>query len=115
MGFSKEDILTLAKAGFTADQISALNVVQAAPAPEPAPEPIPEPAPEPTPEPAPEPVPAPKQGATIDDVLAGITALNQNMQHAMLQNSSQPDGGQPETAEAILAQIINPSKPQGGN
>ena len=36
MSFSNEDILTLAKAGFTAQQIAALNIVEKAPAPAPA-------------------------------------------------------------------------------
>ena len=122
------DILTLAKAGFTAEQISAMNNVQEVPgsnsgAAAPAPEPSgPEPSNTPQPSPAsPSPVQgaggeqAPATGATMDDVLAGITALNKNMQatmqQAMLQNSSQPNGGQPVTAESILAQIINPSHP----
>lgn len=123
------DILTLAKAGFTAEQISAMNNVQEVPgsnsgAEAPAPDPSISPEPSNTPQPGPastSPVQgvggeqAPKAGATMDDVLAGITALNKNMQatmqQAMLQNSSQPNGGQPVTAESILAQIINPSHP----
>ena len=47
MSFSNEDILTLAKAGFTAQQIAALNIVEKAPAPAPVPEPEPAPAPAP--------------------------------------------------------------------
>ena len=33
--FNNDDILVLAKAGFTAEQIAALNAIQTAPAPEP--------------------------------------------------------------------------------
>ena len=105
MAFNNEDILTLAKAGFTAQQIAALNVVGAsAPAPEtPAPE---TPAPEaPAPEalaPAPE---APAQGATIDDVLGAISGLSDAFKLGNLQNAQQP---KPVTAEEILAEIINP-------
>ena len=123
------DILTLAKAGFTAEQISAMANVQEVPgsnsgAEAPAPDPSKGPELSNTPQPSPastSPVQgaggeqAPQAGATMDDVLAGITALNKNMQatmqQAMLQNSSQPNGGQPVTAESILAQIINPSHP----
>ena len=100
MAFNNEDILTLAKAGFTAQQIAALNVVGAsAPAPEtPAPE---APAPEAL-APAPE---APAQGATIDDVLGAISGLSDAFKLGNLQNAQQP---KPVTAEEILAEIINP-------
>lgn len=120
--YSKDDIMELIQAGFTPDQIVALSSKQAPDAflPSQSPEPeqpqapaVPE-QPEPAPAPAPAPENAPK-GATMDDVLAGITALNANMQKSMLQNSSQPNGGQPQTAESILAQIINPSYPTSFN
>ena len=80
---TNEDILTLAKAGFTAQQIAALSMVGTAPAP------------------APDPAPAP-QPATADDVLKA-------MQQMMLLQTQQPK--QP-TAEDILAEIINPPLPK---
>ena len=96
---NNEDILTLAKAGFTAQQIAALSMVGTAKAPEPVPDPAPAPEPAPTPAPAPEPAPVP---ATADDVLKA-------MQQMMLLQTQQPK--QP-TAEDILAEIINPPLPK---
>ena len=105
---TNEDILTLAKAGFTAQQIAALSMTglskQSAPAPQPqaAPE---QPAPIANTAPAPDapapatPAPAP---ATADDVLKA-------MQQMMLLQTQQPK--QP-TAEDILAEIINPPLPK---
>ena len=99
MSFTNEDILTLAKAGFTADQIAALSTVQQPAAqPQPDPETTPEPEPEKTPD-------APKQGATIDDVLGAIQSMTKTFQSGFLQGAEQP---QPVTAESILAEIINP-------
>ena len=104
---TNEDILTLAKAGFTAQQIAALSMTglskQSAPAPQPqaAPEqpaPIANTAPAPDAQ-APAPQPAP---ATADDVLKA-------MQQMMLLQTQQPK--QP-TAEDILAEIINPPLPK---
>ena len=110
MAFSNEDILTLAKAGFNAQQIAALSAVGAAPTPAPTPEPTP--APQPTPAPTPEPTPAPQPTpapATVDDVLKSVKDLTQTMQNGFILGSQQPK--QP-TAEEILANIINPPLPK---
>ena len=118
MAFNNEDILALAKAGFTAQQIAALNTVQQAPAPQPEPAPAPQPEPQPAPAPAPQPepqpapAPAPQPAPSTNDILAEISALHKDMQSALLQTSQQPNGGQPQTSEQILAQIINPTYPQ---
>ena len=114
MAYTNDDILVLAKAGFTAQQIAALNSVQTAPAPqpEPAPAPQPEPALAPQPAPEPQPAPAPQPAPSTNDILAEISALHKDMQSALLQTSQQPNGGQPQTSEQILAQIINPTYPQ---
>ena len=96
MSFNNEDILTLAKAGFNAQQIAALSAVGAAPTPAPTPEPTP----------APQPTPAP---ATVDDVLKSVKDLTQTMQNGFILGSQQPK--QP-TAEEILANIINPPLPK---
>ena len=114
MAFNNEDILTLAKAGFTAQQIAALNMVGTAPAPEPtptpapAPEPTPAPAPEPTPAPAPEPTPAPAP-ATMDEILKSVQGLTQTFQNGFIMGAQQP---KPVTAEDVLANIINPPSPK---
>ena len=128
MGFTTDQILTLAKAGFTAEQIAALNMSSFPPNPQPTPE-----APQPTPAPiqptqqmpivaqptAPAPIqptaPAPVQptapAATVDDVLKAVTGLQSTFQQTMLQTAVQP---QPKTAEDILAEIINPPTKQTG-
>ena len=98
MAFNNEDILILAKAGFNAQQIAALNMVGAAPAPTPAP----------TPEPTPAPAPAAPQGATVDDVLKSVKDLTATMQNGFIMGAQQP---KPVTAEDILANIINPPSP----
>ena len=116
MAFNNEDILTLAKAGFSAQQIAALNMVGAAPAPA-APAPAaPAPAAPAAPAqaapapaaPAPTPAPAPTQGATVDDVLKSVKDLTATFQNGFIVGSQQP---RPVTAEDILANIINPPSP----
>ena len=111
MSFSNEDILTLAKAGFTAQQIAALNIVEKAPAPTPAP--VPTPAPDPTPAPAPDPTPAPAptpaQASTMDEILKSVQGLTQTFQNGFIMGAQQP---KPVTAEEILANIINPPSPK---
>ena len=120
MAFNNDDILVLAKAGFTAEQIAALNMVGSAapaapitapPAPS-APETVSAPDPTPAPAPAPEtpaPAPAPAQGATVDDVLKAINGLTSTFQDGFLQGAHQPT---PVTADQVLAQIINPPQKQ---
>ena len=103
MSFSNEDILTLAKAGFTAQQIAALNIVEKAPAPTPAP--VPTPAPDPTPAPA----PTPAQASTMDEILKSVQGLTQTFQNGFIMGAQQP---KPVTAEEILANIINPPSPK---
>ena len=120
MIYNNEDILTLAKAGFTAQQIAALSIIgrNASQAPAPAPVEAPAPAPQPivtpaatlvpaqpAPVAAPAPAPAPAQGATVDDVLAAITGLGDTFKNGFMQAAEQPTV---PTAEQILAEIINP-------
>ena len=81
---TREDILTLAKAGFTANQIAALNNVGTQPAPAPA---------------APA---APAPAAPAEDPLTQILgALQVNAINATQQPAVQ-------TTDDILAEIINP-------
>ena len=118
MIYNNEDILTLAKAGFTAQQIAALSIIgrnasqdpAPAPAEAPAPQPVVTPAAtlvpaQPAPAAAPAPAPAPAQGATVDDVLAAITGLGDTFKNGFMQAAEQPSV---PTAEQILAEIINP-------
>ena len=123
MAFNNEDILVLAKAGFTAEQIAALNSAVKAPevaAPAPAPKAAPAPAPKAAPAPAPEvaaPAPAPEAPATaaphsVDDVLKAISGLTTSIQNANLLQTQMPT--EQKTAETILASIINPPTKKGG-
>ena len=92
-----DEIMKLVNAGFTAEQIQAL---------EPAPEPTPAPAP--TPEPTPAPAP---DDNNIMQTLAGmqqnITQLTATMQ-AMLLKGAQTGAPSVETTPEILAHIVNP-------
>ncbi len=111
-----EDILTLAKAGFSAQQIATMAAItvdkQDAPAPAQdapkAPDPAPK-APDPAPK-APDPVPAHDSDVTKDNfnlLMQQIGMLRTEVQSANIKASEQPAAPQ-ETAESILASIINP-------
>lgn len=107
---TRDDILTLAKAGFTAQQIAALASVGATPpAPAPAAAPAAAPSPAPAPAPAQAPAPAPAQG-TVDEILTKLGVLTDTLQSSAILGAQQP--GQ-ETADDILAHIIAPPRPEG--
>ena len=107
MAFTNDDILVLAKAGFSAQQIAALSVVgSVAPTVDTTVPTAPieqaftaqqSSAPQPT-------TPAP-QGATPDDILKAINGLQTQFTQGLIQTTQQPT---PATAESILAEIINP-------
>lgn len=117
--FNAENVLVLAKAGFTAQQIAGLSMLAgqspAAPTPAPAPavnnpvihQPVPAPpAPAPAPQPVPAPAPVPQPS---DPVLAELQKLTGLVQGSNIMNVNQP---KVQTAEEILAEIINPA-PKG--
>ena len=119
---NRDDILTLARAGFTAQQIAVLLAEQPAqpvqpaqpaqpeqPA-QPAPAPAPQPAPEPAPAPAPAPAPQPAQPDTLSQLLQQMTQLTGAIQANAILQSKQP---QPETADDVIASIIRPPKKEG--
>lgn len=97
-----KDIIALANAGFTAQQIATMATTAPAPAPTPVPAPVPAPAPAPAPVPAPAPAPAP-----VDPIMEQLKALTTAVQTNAIINSQLPIT-QPETPEDILASIINP-------
>ena len=97
-----KDIIALANAGFTAQQIATMATTAPAPAPVPAPAPAPVPAPAPAPVPAPAPAPVP-----VDPIMEQLKALTTAVQTNAIINSQLPIT-QPETPEDILASIINP-------
>ena len=119
MSFSQDDILTLAKAGFTANQIIALGSIQSpsvapvqlpdgsgvmvAPLAPVAPAPV---APAPSPAPvAPAPTPAPDP---FQQLFEQMTGIKQAIQSSNIQNST--IATQPQTTDDILASIIQPTK-----
>ena len=99
MGFTNNDILTLARAGFTASQISALNAIQT-----PVQTPVQPVQPVQTPVQPMQPVQAQVQpvtdqyGDTLNQILSAIqtNAINQTTQPKV------------QTTDDILAEIINP-------
>ena len=111
-----EDIILLVKAGYTRDQIAAMQAPAPAPAPAPASAPTPAPAPAPAPEPAPAPAePEPPKPQGIEDLSQMLAAefakLNDAIVKANLQQAQQPPQ---ESVDDILASIINPpQKPSG--
>ena len=104
------DIIALARAGFTAQQIAQMAQAEPAPAPvtqEPAPAPVPqETAPAPVPQ---EPTPAPDQFSAI---LAEMQMLKQTMQAQNRQNAELIPPA-PQSAQDILSSIIAPPKKNG--
>lgn len=95
-----QEILTLLNAGYTKQEIMALDAGT--------------PAPEPTPDPAPEPPPAPDPAPDAANQFAGMlqtmfTQFGDRMQSIMqkmnLQSAEQPV---PESAQDVIASIINP-------
>lgn len=104
------EIITLAQAGFTAQQIAQMAQVEAAsqPAPAPAPQATPaqattQPAPAPVPQ---EPTPAPDQ---LSAILAEMQTLKQTMQAQNRQNAELIPPT-PQSAQDILTSIIAPPK-----
>ena len=108
-----EDIVALAKAGFTADQIARLSAVQnttqpTAPAVPPAVPPVQtQPAVPPVQtQPAVPPVQTPYNSP--DYILQAINSVNDTMRQMQINMSNQP---KPETTDDIIASIINPPMP----
>lgn len=105
-----DEVMMLIKAGYTKEEIQAMEHPE--PTPEPAPEPIAEPAPEPK-EPA-EPVPTLENGQPMDQILQmlqGMIQQNQQtlqaMQAANIQAARMPEDTK-ETPEDLIAKIIAP-------
>lgn len=108
------DIIALAKAGFTAEQIGALAQL-------PADQPQPPPQPEPQPQPVPQPEPQAKTLPAADPlqaVLAELGVLKGQIQQINVAGAQQPQPAPkpPElTGEQILANIISPPRQGGAN
>ena len=109
-----EDILTLLQAGYTKAEIDAMTAPSPAGLPAPDPEPVPAPAPAPDPEPSPapdpepSPAPVPDYGSMIAQLTAQVSGLTKAVQIANLKGTNLPPE-KTETAEDILAKLINPT------
>lgn len=101
------DIITLAQAGFTAQQIAQMAQVEAASQSEPAPAPAPQPAPAPAPQPAQATVQQTPDQLTA--ILAEMQTLKQTMQAQNRQNAELIPPA-PQSAQDILSSIIAPPK-----
>lgn len=98
-----KDILALANAGFTAEQITLLaRTTEKAPEQPPAPKQPPEQPPEQPP------APAPKTPAGIDQIMQEIRELKQTAVLGNILTSAQP---KEQSADEILAMVINPPAP----
>ena len=114
--YSKQEIAYLMKSGFSMTEIMALdNPSHENPAPAPAPDPAPAPAPAPAPDPAPAPAPAPAPDpapapapAGENAVLAAIENLTKTIQASNIRAGGFPAPDSGNSAETILANIINP-------
>ena len=105
------DIIALARAGFTAQQIAQMTQAEQVPQ-EPAPVPVQQ---EPTPAPVQqEPTPAPVQQTPdqLSAILAEMQTLKQTMQAQNRQNAELIPPA-PQSAQDILSSIIAPPKKNG--
>ena len=106
-----DDIMKLVNAGFTAEQIQAME--EPAPTPTPAPDPTPAQdtnttqAPATDPAPAPTPAPAPDLSATLGAMQQTINQLAAAVQAGMIR-TAQTGAPTVEDTPEILAHIINP-------
>ena len=109
--FNNDDILILAKAGFNAQQIAALNAIGSQMQPQQQMQ-MQQPQQMQQMQQPQQPQQQP-QGATINDVLNSLDGLTKTFQNGFLLSSQQP---KQVTAEDILAEIINPPTPtqEGG-
>ena len=98
-----EDIMALAKAGFTADQIARLSAVQNTAQPTPPVQTPPAVPPVQTP-----PVQTPPVQTPYNSPDYILQAINDTMRQMQINMSNQP---KPETTDDIIASIINPPMP----
>lgn len=109
-----KEILALSMSGYNSQQIAVIAAemaAQPAPAEQPAPAPAEQPAPAPAPAADPAPAPAPDPAMPqLDGLMAKLDALTNQLQQQAILASQQPAT---QTADDILASIINP--PNAGN
>ena len=100
------DVVTLARAGFTAEQIARMYATPA-PVAQVAPAPVAQVAPAPVAQVAPAPVAQVAPAPDNNPVMEQLKMLTNTLQANAILNSNQP---KPETVDDILASIINPTK-----
>ena len=96
MSMSVENIIALAKAGYTAEQIEAMDGAQ----PEPQPEPQTEPQPEAQTEPQPD-----GMSRTAEKILEELAGMRKAFEASNISNTSQPKN---QDVNEVLASIIAP-------
>lgn len=105
------DILALVRAGYSRQEIEAMEGPEPKPKPEPKPEPDPKPEPEPKPEPKPKPEPEPDTGDTLSELMQQMRGVVEAMQMQARNAAQQPPE---ETTDDIIANIIRPKGGKGG-
>ena len=101
-----DDILTLAKAGYTAEEIKALLNGKPEAVPEVKPEEVPEVKPEAVPEAKPEAVPEIK--SLFDNMLNELKGMREDLQKRSIYSDESQIIDPEEAGSRILAQIIDP-------
>lgn len=105
-----KEILALSMSGYNSQQIAVIAAEMAAPPAEQPADPAPAPAADPAPAPAADPAPAPAADPAmpqLDGLMAKLDALTNQLQQQAILASQQPAT---QTADDILASIINPPK-----
>ena len=103
-----DDIIALAKAGFTMEQIGELNRILTKPEPAPAPQPAQQPEPAPAPQPEPAPAPQPEPAKDYQKIFEELTGIKQAIQQGNIGSDSFTKPAR--TTDDILAELINPPK-----
>lgn len=104
------DIVALAHAGFTVEQITKLATApEPKPNPEVVPNPVPAPAPVHTPNPTPNPAPAPDTKPEPDAATVISNKMDEFMKMVMANNVLNSQQPKPVTADDVIASIINPT------
>ena len=125
MSLSALDIVALARAGFSAEQIGAINAESTQPTvstestestestnlstvqePE---TPVQETNPTPAPEPAKPASAAPDQGPTMQDLMTKLAAMENRLQTNAILNDQQPGQQGALTGQDVLARILDPT------
>lgn len=101
-----KEILALSMSGYNSQQIAVIAAEMAAQPADPAPAPAGDPAPAPAADPAPAPAADPAM-PQLDGLMAKLDALTNQLQQQAILASQQPAT---QTADDILASIINPPK-----